>query len=91
MYTYRFPGEPSVQTVLKATTSTYNTWCYMIPCNGWLFLNFDDVCKCLKKSTVLILGKKKQLEQTLFSSIYMDGSDDSHVLSLEALSIFVSI
>lgn len=59
MYTYRFPDEPSVQTVLKATTSTYNTWCYMIPCNGWLVLNFDDVCKCLKKSTILILGKKK--------------------------------
>lgn len=63
----------------------------MIPCNGWLFLNFDDVCKCLKKSTILILGKKKTTWATLFSSIYMDGSDDTHMPSLETLSMFVSI
>lgn len=35
----------------------------MIPRNGWLFLNFDELSKCLKKSTILILGKKENLSQ----------------------------
>lgn len=35
--------------------------------------------------------EKKTTWATLFSSMYMDGSDDTHMLSLETLSIFVSI
>lgn len=35
----------------------------MTPCNGWLFLSFDELSKCLEKGTILILGKKENLSQ----------------------------
>lgn len=58
--------------------------------NDWLFLNFGVICKCLKKSTILILRKKKT-EQTLIDCIYVDDNDDIHMVSFERLSSFVSI
>ena len=49
--------------VCKTLFHAYCTWCQMIPCNGWLFLNFDDPCKCLKMGSILILGKKENFSR----------------------------